>query len=127
MNKVESKTSASKIASSSVPNTVKKREMFPKAICLEYCQIDVPKECFVEVFRSLKAFSNEDDFNSRTPHPVHLSNKLKIYKKYAGNNKIMSIDIKNTGSGRGSQRLLFYHDKESRVYKVLALCTERTH
>ena len=81
---MKSKTSASKIASSSAPHAVKKKEMFPKAICLEHCQIDVPKECFVEVFRSLKAFSNEGDFDSRSPHPVHQSNELKLYKNMLG-------------------------------------------
>lgn len=124
---MKSKTAASKIASSSAPRAVKKKEMFPKAICLEYCQIDVPRECFLEVFRSLKSFSDENEYNSRVPHVVQQSKKLKPYKKYVGSNNILSLDIRNTGPGRGTRRLLYYYDKESHVYKVLALCSESTH
>jgi hypothetical protein len=60
---------------------------------------------------TLKAFSNKDAYNRKTPH------------KLEGKDGILSLDVH---SRKDKYRMLFYIDDKS-ICKILHLCTAETH
>jgi hypothetical protein len=83
---------------------------FPRPICLEKCTMNIPKGYEEYILMTLKAFSNKDAYNRKTPH------------KLEGKDDLFSIDVR---SRHDKYRMFFYI--EDRVCKITDLCTEETH
>lgn len=102
---------------------------FPKLISLGHCDLDVTKQYEKYVFKALKSFSKKEDFDSRTPHPLHKSPSIEKYftiaKSLKPNSppKVMSLDVKS----RNDTKRLFYCEDTNNVCHILALCSEETH
>ena len=82
---------------------------FPRPICLEKCTMSIPKGYEENILMTLKAFSNKDAFERKTPH------KLK-------GSETWSIDVKSRDD---KYRMLFCID--NRICKITNLCTTETH
>lgn len=116
------------LSSSNSHERIVSDEVFPKAICLECCDLTVKKGFEKEVFKTLKAFSNKELFNKRRPHNV-TQMKSCIEEEFSkmkqlNASHIMSLDVGDKTKG---QRLLYCKPKDSNVVKILSLCTKDTH
>lgn len=87
------------------------RSPFPRPVCLEQCTMNIPNGYEKEILMTLKAFSNQDAYNRKTPH------KLEGHETW-------SLDVK---SRNDKYRMLFYIEKETGICKITNLCTEETH
>ena len=83
---------------------------FPRPICLEKCTMNIPRGYEENILMTLKAFSNKDLYNRKTPH------------KLSGKDDLYSIDVKSRDD---KYRMLFYID--NRICKITNLCTTETH
>lgn len=101
-------------------------EGFPHPICLELCELNIVQGHEKYVIKTLKAFSNEEKFNCKTPHPLSPSKNLKHLfdkaKKFNCKN-IYSLDVKN----RRDTYRLYYCMTEKHVCKILELCSNKSH
>jgi hypothetical protein len=84
--------------------------LFPRPICLEQCTMNIPNGYAKNILMTLKAFSNEESFERKTPH------KLK------GSSGLWSFDVKSRDD---KYRLLFF--TRDGICKITDLCTEETH
>ena len=99
---------------------------FPKAICLEHCQIDVVRGYEKDVITTLKSFSDKEKFNFKKPHFLTKSGDLNHFfdlSKSIANGRVWSLDVK----ARHDKYRLLYCIDNNKVHKILALCTDDTH
>ena len=82
---------------------------FPRPICLEKCTMNIPNNYENDILKTLRAFSNKEAFERKTPH------KLK-------GGEMWSIDVKSRDD---KYRMLFYIDNH--ICKITNLCTTETH
>ena len=82
---------------------------FPRPICLEKCTMNIPRGYEENILMTLKAFSNKEAFERKTPH------KLK-------DSETWSIDVKSRDD---KYRMLYQID--NRICKITNLCTTETH
>ena len=82
---------------------------FPRPVCLEKCTMNIQRGYEEDIFKTLKAFSNKDAYDRKTPHKLQGS-------------ETWSIDVK---SRNDKYRMLFY--VENNICKITNLCTEETH
>lgn len=102
---------------------------FPKAITLEDCSLNVRNGYHDYVLKTLKAFSNKEDFKAKNPHSLNKSSNVERYFKIAkelkpnSSPKVISLDVKS----RNDTKRLFYCEDSKNVCHILALCSEETH
>jgi len=82
---------------------------FPRPICLEKCTMNIPRGYEGNILMTLKAFSNKEAFERKTPHKLTSS-------------ETWSVDVK---SREDKYRMLYQID--NRICKIINLCTNETH
>jgi hypothetical protein len=86
------------------------RPPFPRPICLEKCDMNIPRGYETDILMTLKAFGNQEAYRRKTPH------------KLEGKDGMWSLDVR---SRNDKYRMLFYVDNS--ICKITRLCTEYTH
>ncbi|HKM05584.1 MAG TPA: hypothetical protein VJ869_01230 [Sphaerochaeta sp.] len=105
------------------------KDVFPKAICLEYCQTTVISGYEKDVIETLKAFSNKNKFDGKKPHLLHrqggeMDHFFKTAKQKCGTEKVYSLDVKER---KDTKRLFYCKDENTGTIKILTLCSEKSH
>lgn len=101
-------------------------EIFPCPICLELCETKITQGYEKHVIKTLKAFSDKEKFETKCAHPLIRSEKLKhVFNKAENFNcdKVYSLDVKS----RHDKYRLYYCITDNGVYKILELCSEKSH
>ena len=83
---------------------------FPRPICLEKCTMNIPNGYEGDILKTLKAFSNKDAYERKTPHKLQ-------------GRDTWSVDVKSRDD---KYRMLFYIT-ENRICKITNLCSTETH